>query len=102
MTPPAELYQSNWTPYMVARGSNRKGSKKWKVEAASVLKPELETWYSITSPVSYIVKELSRFKGRKYRPHFSIERVSKTLWSSLLCHTIKEKTGEQNAALNYS
>lgn len=32
--------------------------KRWEVEAASVLRPELGNWYSVTSPVFYKVTEL--------------------------------------------
>lgn len=71
--------------------------KSQEREAANVLSLELENWYSITLLVLHTVTELPQFKGRKYKPYFSIEGVSKTLWSSLLCYSIKEKTGEQNA-----
>lgn len=87
------------TSYMVAQRPKRKCSKRWQVEASSVLRPELGNCYSITSAVFYIVTELPRLKGREYRPHFSIGKGLKNLWPSLLHCSIKEETGEQKAAV---
>lgn len=85
---------------MVAQGSKRM-YKRWQVEAASVLRPELGNWYRLTSPVFHIVTELPRFNGKDYRPQYSVE-MSKNLWPSLICCSIEEETGEQNAAVSYS
>lgn len=49
--------QSNWASYMMTWGSKIM-HKRWEVEAASVLRPELGNWYDGTFPVFYKVTEL--------------------------------------------
>jgi hypothetical protein len=65
------------------------------------LRPGLADWYRITSAIFSSLgqsQSLPRVKEWGRRPHLSMERMSKSLWSSLSYHrVIKQK--EENCVI---